>query len=934
MMDGDFDEEGEYGYEPQDGEYPDISKFNNGSYVEFGAFTDGSGGEDSNYSTGGGGGFQDVYQEGEYAEEDSGCMDGDQFSYRDFHQVGSQPGNNKLQNDRDRSNRGNRSERRRDRRRHDSDRDKSRDRDRNRDRTNRRDRGRERDGRDRGRDRSGDLESYNSGKDGRDRDRTEWDRNGRRDRDHDRRDRDGIEERGGEKWMTDTPTNTVLLRGLPLNIEEKDIRAELMFFGAPIKDVRLMRRSSGASRGFAFVEFQNVADAQRWMDLNQGKLMLQNQYTASMHYSTPKTGPDKQQVMKTDWTCSKCGVHNFKRRDYCFKCNISREESDRAREGDGYDQVGTNPSLIFRGLDALTTEDNLVQALAAVTSVTVKNVRVIRDTVTGTSQGYGFIELNSVLESTQMLETLLGMNPPFEVDGKQILVSFAKNTFTTVMATFVNTTQGTPASWDASQQSGTTDYYQQPGYDYSTQQGFDQSYYAQTGQYYDGQNYDYTFYNQQQAAAAGTAVTSSTAINTQTDSTNAAAAVAQAAIQQAQAARQQYKKQIEESANEKASSSTAQPAAQSQEKTEYPKYPPPDVSLYQYDESSGYYYDPSTGLYYDANTQYYYNGQTGQFLYWDAEKSTYLPAPTGDENKPTEDKEEKKKENKDKKEKVKIAKKIAKDMEKWAKTLNAQKEAQKEGKRVLLQQVFGRKDEKESATADAGFAILEKSKSEDKKLMPPPPTPVVSAPSQSSIPGLVASYGGDSDSEEEDQMGGVANSVGSQVDESKLVDLTKMACLLCKRRFQNKESLLRHQQMSDLHKQNLEALQKSKGGNSELGFDNIHYRDRAKERRDKYGMPAPPEPRRKAPSPVIYEEPTKAGIGQENIGNKLLQKMGWSEGQGLGRAGQGIVKPIEAEKRAVSAGLGMRGSTYGAAAGDSYKDAVKKTMYARYHEMD
>ena len=31
------------------------------------------------------------------------------------------------------------------------------------------------------------------------------------------------EEKGGEKWMTDQPTNTVLLRGLPVNIDEKDV---------------------------------------------------------------------------------------------------------------------------------------------------------------------------------------------------------------------------------------------------------------------------------------------------------------------------------------------------------------------------------------------------------------------------------------------------------------------------------------------------------------------------------------------------------------------------------------------------------------------------------------------------------------------------------------------------------------------------------------
>ena len=89
----------------------------------------------------------------------------------------------------------------------------------------------------------------------------------------------------------------------------------------------------------------------------------------------------------------------------------------------------------------------------------------------------------------------------------------------------------------------------------------------------------------------------------------------------------------------------------------------PDTSTYQYDEASGYYYDPQTGLYYDSNShvssandeavnflpflkyfstvhivlnclhccfclQYYYNAQTQQYLYWDSEKQTYVPAST------------------------------------------------------------------------------------------------------------------------------------------------------------------------------------------------------------------------------------------------------------------------------------------------------------------
>lgn len=36
--------------------------------------------------------------------------------------------------------------------------------------------------------------------------------------------------------------------------------------------------------------------------------------------------------------------------------------------------------------------------------------------------------------------------------------------------------------------------------------------------------------------------------------------------------------------------------------------------------------------------------------------------------------------------------------------------------------------------------------------------------------------------------------------DSKLTDWKKMACLLCRRQFPNKDALIRHQQLSDLHK--------------------------------------------------------------------------------------------------------------------------------------
>lgn len=58
--------------------------------------------------------------------------------------------------------------------------------------------------------------------------------------------------------------------------------------------------------------------------------------------------------------------------------------------------------------------------------------------------------------------------------------------------------------------------------------------------------------------------------------------------------------------------------------------------------------------------------------------------------------------------------------------------------------------------------------------------------------GLVPAYSGETDSEEE----------GGEKDEreGRMTDWVKLACLLCRRQFPSKEALIRHQQLSELHK--------------------------------------------------------------------------------------------------------------------------------------
>ena len=79
------------------------------------------------------------------------------------------------------------------------------------------------------------------------------------------------------------------------------------------------------------------------------------------------------------------------------------------------------------------------------------------------------------------------------------------------------------------------------------------------------------------------------------------------------------------------------------------------------------------------------------------------------------------------------------------------------------------------------------------------------------------------------------------------------------------------------------------------------YRDRAKERRQKYGLddegPRPNRLKEKYLAAVEEaefthtKEPKK--LDSSNIGSKMLQRMGWKEGLGLGKSNQGRTSIIE-----------------------------------------
>ncbi|XP_058802734.1 RNA-binding protein 5-like isoform X2 [Phymastichus coffea] len=789
----------------------------------------------------------------------------------------------------------------------DRDRDRERDRDRDRERRRDRDRDRDRDRRSRRDDRSRDRDDDHS------REGSDYDV------DHSRSYGMGME---GVHYKNQTPNNTIMIRGLAQHITENDVRQDILNCGLMPKDIRLIRKKdTGASRGFAFVEFNATQEAARWMEMKQGILMLQDQYRAVMQYSIPKDShPDKPIIKNvSDWHCVKCGAHNFKRRETCFKCTASRAESEEG--GEGSDEISSYPTniVLLRGLDVLTTEDSVLQAMQGLSQQPIRSIRIGRDALTNTSRGVCYLEMANVVDAMYLHSALTKQG--LQVDGRKVEVAFCK------------LQQVGQTGWKAS------DNGRYSLEDVAQLAEYSANLYATTPAQKAHYLQYYTQYYQNQIMQGSTITMPS--LN-QTDRVNAAAAVAHSAMQQLQAS-----KKVTDADEIRSRPTPSVPTSTTLATGRIPAHESdavPDVSSYHYDESSGYYYDSSTGLYYDPNSQYYYNSHTQQFLYWDAETMSYKPAQhnttatqvaapamtgaTAEVNPQAgEMTDDKRKETKQ--DKVKVAKKIAKDMERWAKTLNQKKENAKTNWTAdqSVEGGFQNSGGGTSGAADAGYAILEKKSLatamylEDEDI--------------SGNNGLVAAYGGGSDTEEEIE--------DVQQEDRQHTDWSKLACLLCKRQFPTKEALTRHQQLSDLHKQNLENWYQVRGLDpNDPQQRNNKYRDRAKERRAKYGEPEPPQPNRlkekylKSRNEEIatsYEEPTKAGIGSDNVGNKLLQKMGWSEGMGLGKANQGRTSIIEAERRVSTAGLGAKSSTYNTLPGDTYKDCVKKMMYARYQEL-
>ncbi|NWW59106.1 RBM6 protein, partial [Ifrita kowaldi] len=338
---------------------------------------------------------------------------------------------------------------------------------------------------------------------------------------------------------------------------------------------------------------------------------------------------------------------------------------------------------------------------------------------------------------------------------------------------------------------------------------------------------------------------------------------------------------------------------------------PSDVSTYIYDPDTGNYYDPIAGTYYDPRTQ--------REVTIDREASS---PPTesrrrrhGSQERTSDRKEPHSRDNRDRKDR---------------------------GKSTSAKTETG--EEKFSAEDVFKKPLPPSVKKEESAAPPKVVNPLI---------GLLGEYGGDSDNEEEEEEEEQSQAQWlpppphppapreeqprkAKASDDKLTDWNKLACLLCRRQFPNKEVLIKHQQLSNLHKQNLEIHMKIKRSEQELAYlekreREGRHKDKGNDRREKFQQMDSPERKR-----LRYDRDSESDydprLDSNNKGNRMVQSPGWKKG--FGHNQQGTASPVEAENRRKGPGLGAPGKPPKRQSNETYRDAVRRVMFARYKELE
>jgi RNA-binding protein 5/10 len=410
-------------------------------------------------------------------------------------------------------------------------------------------------------------------------------------------------------------------------------------------------------------------------------------------------------------------------------------------------------------------------------------------------------------------------------------------------------------------------------------------------------------------------------------------------------------------------------------------------SSYVFQPKTGYFFEPLTDFYYCPKSKLYYNGKDGTYFTYDTTldppfRRYEVPIPIGEpeEVKPVEKESggadpateitgnNKISVNLGSKIKVKpvaiaAPKKVLNQFAKWGAVAKEEDDEEKEdgalAKERLRKSVGKAAAVSEDAVSVNAKGIVNPSNASSDEIL-------ISSSSPATIKDQKKENSESNHGESSPKLPVAASSSSSSSSSSTVPAAPSQqqnVCRLCRRQFQSAEMLTRHEKESKLHAENLAKQKEQEEKEKEKeSSPSVEYRDRAAERREKFGSvpdhipeyandSSPPSSSSAylaaslvlPPPAALNKPPVAVSQDDHNPGNQMLRKMGWKEGQGLGRDNEGKETAVGVEL-ASSANLTSQSSMYStlnstrpqSSSGPipgNYKDHVYHANRARFEQM-
>ncbi|XP_012285396.1 angiogenic factor with G patch and FHA domains 1 isoform X2 [Orussus abietinus] len=412
---------------------------------------------------------------------------------------------------------------------------------------------------------------------------------------------------------------------------------------------------------------------------------------------------------------------------------------------------------------------------------------------------------------------------------------------------------------------------------------------------------------------------------------------------------------------------------------------------FAYEETSGLYYDYNTGYYYDAAQSLYYDGNSGTYYSYDGTTKTYI-FHSQVQTAPQEDAEKKQKKNKRKEERR--SKRAQKDEAKKMKlTLQGENSEGDEPEEGECSDSDNNSSAQEISPGPSSSTESENDEEQDLAKTYPPCMRIIVK--ETSLPKLkvgslfLVAYTGGSMGREGDHsvlipdiniskhhaqfrydedkkryeiidlgsrngtyLNGTRLSVSKQESEPReithgsivQIGSTKLLCHIhvghetcgycepgllqnCRNTGENVISSKKEQHRSEL-KRLKNKFGVDKDNTATASQPAVGYQDRAQARRDCVGS--------SNHHAKTQQSSVDVSIAKDNKGFKLLSKMGWSEGQSLGKDGSGRTEPVQVVSNRTKTGLGASDaeiSTIEISPGTEKKQALWRKTQQRYKEI-